>query len=322
MLKKLTQLKPLIGNTPIIELDHQDLQLFAKLECYNFSGSIKARPAYVILEEAIRTQQIDSETVIVESSSGNFAIALATICKKLGLRFIAVIDKFTNPVNEKLLKVLCYDLIKITEQDETGGCLLNRIRKIKSLLEEIPDAFWPNQYENPLNPLSHFNGTGKEICEAVEHLDAIFISVSSGGTVTGISQRVKKQFPQCKVIAVDAEGSVIFGASPRPRPIPGMGSSMRPKVLDEAIIDEVVYVNELEIVDACNQLLNEHGLFLGGSSGGAFAAALKFDYSYVKTKKPVVAFICPDMGKGYIDNVYNPQWVAKLLKYQPNYNNN
>ena len=321
MLYKLNQLKPLIGNTPLMKLDHPNLQLYAKLEGYNFTGSIKDRPAYGILEEAIRTQKIGPDTIVVESSSGNFAIALATICKKLGIRFIAVIDKFTNPANESLLRVLCHDVIKIMEPDETGGCLLNRIRKIRSLLEEIPDAFWPNQYENPLNPKAHFEGTAMEICRDLDQLDVIFIAVSSGGSVTGISQRVKKDFPNCRTVAVDAEGSVIFGGPPRPRPIPGMGSSMRPKVLEAAKIDEVVYVNELEIVNACNDLLGTHGLFLGGSSGGAYAAALKYDYSTIEAEKPTVAFISADMGKVYLDNIYNANWVAQLAMYEPNHNN-
>lgn len=321
MLNKLTQLKSLIGNTPMIELSHPDLEIYAKLECFNLTGSIKDRPAYTILEDAILNKKIGPDTTIIESSSGNFAIALATICKRLGLRFIAVIDRFTNPVNERLLRLLSYDVIKIMEQDETGGCLLNRIRKIKELLKEIPNAFWPNQYANPLNPLSHFNGTGKEICEAVDRLDAVFVAVSSGGSITGISQRVKKHFPNCKVVVVDAEGSIIFGASPRPRPIPGMGSSLRPQVLEEAQIDQVCYVNEHEVIHACYELLNEHGIFVGGSSGGAYAAALKFDYSTLGVERPVVAFICPDRGKAYLDNIYNPEWVAKLPKYEPNYNN-
>ncbi len=321
MLNKLHQLKSLIGNTPMMKLDHPRLELYAKLEGYNYSGSIKDRPAYVIMEEAIRTNKVGPDTTIIESSSGNFAIALASMCKNLDIKFIAVIDKFTNPANEALLRVLCHDVIKIMEPDETGGCLLNRIRKIRSLLIELPDAFWPNQYENPLNPKAHYEGTAMEICRDLERLDVMFIAVSSGGSVTGVSQRVKKEFPNCRTVAVDAEGSVIFGAAPRPRPIPGMGSSMRPKVLEAAKIDEVVYVNEHEVVNACNELLNDHGLFLGGSSGGAYAAALKYDYDALGVENPVAAFICADMGKVYLDNIYNADWVAQLASYEPNYNN-
>ena len=263
MLEKLNKLRQLIGNTPLVSIDKLGYQLFAKLEGYNFTGSAKDRPAMHIIEKGIKSGKIGPDTLIVESSSGNFAIALGTICRMLGLKFTAVIDKNINPVNERLLRVLCHDVKKITIPDETGGHLLNRVKKVKSILANTPDSFWPNQYSNPLNAEAHYQGSGEEICQALDRVDYYFVTVSSGGTVTGTSQRIKKQYPNAKVIAVDSVGSVIFGGPPRPRPIPGMGSSMRPPILDNAIIDEVIYVDEIETVKGCHKLLNDYGLFLG-----------------------------------------------------------
>ncbi len=317
MIEKLYKIKPMVGQTPTVLLMDSPYHLHAKLEGYNYTGSAKARPAYHIIEHGLKNNLINKDTLLVESSSGNFAIALASICKVLGLKFTAVIDKNTSADNERVLRVLCYDVVKIMEPDETGGYLLNRIKKVKSFVAENANSFWPNQYANKLNAEAHYLGTGAELCEQVPNLDYVFIAVSSGGTITGISQRVKDTFPKAKVIAVDAEGSVIFGAKPRPRPIPGMGSSMRPPILDNAHIDEVVYVSEAETITGCHRLLNRHGLFLGGSSGAVYTGANRY-LRKIKAKQVSAAIICPDMGNPYLGNIYNKAWADKYLNQGEN----
>lgn len=308
---RLNAIQRLIGNTPAFQLDDPDLQVSLKLEGCNFSGSIKDRPAIHILKQGILNGSITQDTVIIESSSGNFAIALATICKVLGTEFIPVIDPYINPVSEKLLRSLCKRVVKVQHKDESGGYLINRINKVQSLLSEIPNSYWTNQYENPLNAEAHYLGTGEEICRDFDHIDYLFASVSSCGTIAGVSKRVKEKFPNATIVAVDAEGSKIFSDASRPRPIPGLGAGLQPKFSKEAIIDEVVMVNEFEIIDACQELLNKYGLFLGGSSGACYAAIDKYFGTRGKNNEVVVT-ICPDRGNAYLDNIFDSTWVESL----------
>ncbi|WP_273130507.1 2,3-diaminopropionate biosynthesis protein SbnA [Bacillus weihaiensis] len=313
MLSKLYELEKKIKDTPIIQLEDEKINLFAKLEYNNLMGSVKIRPAVNIIKEAIGRGDINERTVIIESSSGNLAVALALICISLDLKFIAVIDKNTNSSTEILLQSLAYAVHKIEEPDHTGGYLINRLQKVKELLNHYPNTYWTNQYENHDNYLSHYYGIGNEIADFFSKLDYIFVGVSSGGTITGVSMRVKEKFPNVKVIAVDVEGSAIFGTKNKKRNIPGLGSSIVPNVLQYAKIDEVIHITELDIIDGNDELLKEHFLFAGASSGTVYKAIKNFFQGYTLKDKPNVVFICPDTGWPYIDTIYNQEWIGNLL---------
>ena len=308
---RLAELRKAIGNTPLLHLDDEDVDLHIKLEAHNLSGSVKDRPAIHIMTRAIDEGLVDEETVVVESSSGNFAIALATVCRGLGIEFIPVIDINVNPANERLLRTLCSQVELVKERDETGGCLLTRLARVKEMCQEIPKAFWPNQYENPWNAEAHRLGTGTEICDALPGLDYFFVGVSSGGTVTGTSQIIKQRCPDARVVAVDIEGSVIFRNQPKKRYIPGMGSSMRPPILNGATIDEVVYVSEPDVVRGCRELYEHHGMFMGGSTGTVYQAIRQYFSGRSLPRRPTVAFLAPDRGTPYLDTVYNPEWTRE-----------
>lgn len=312
MIQQLNKIGSLIGNTPTVELTMDGINLYAKLEYYNFSGSIKDRPAYNIIRNAVMNGEINENSTIIESSSGNFALALASICARLGIRFIAVIDPVINNLNEKLLNLLCYRVIKVWQRDITQGYLLTRLNLIHSMCSENPDYYWTNQYENPGNYMSYYNGLGVEIGDSFENLDYAFIGVSTCGTITGLSRRLKERFPGIRIIAVDIQGSVIFGGAPQKRSISGIGASMASPVLKEAIIDEVLYVSQLEIVEGCDELLKRHILFGGGSAGAGYAAVKKYFRNKAFNKKPNVLFLCPDKGMAYLDNVYDAEWKRQL----------
>ena len=192
---------------------------------------------------------------MIESSSGNFGIALSAYCKESGLKSYCIVDPNISPTNEYLIKTLSTEMIKVTEIDENRGYLLNRIRKVKELQKEIPNSYWINQYENPYNAEAYKETLGKEICDDMNNIDYVFLGVSSGGTITGVSQKVKEIFPNTKIIAVDIDGSVIFGGKSRKRFIPGIGSSMVPSILKEAKIDEVFITNEISTIEMCHELL-------------------------------------------------------------------
>lgn len=300
-----------VGNTPILKLDLSNLgniNLFVKLEGYNPTGSVKDRAASYILKKVLSTGEINRDTIIIESSSGNFGISLASYCKKLGLKFYCVIDKNIPPENEMLIRNLTSHVFKITEVDENGGYLLNRIKKVKELALEIQNSYWINQYGNPYNSNAYYETLGAEICSDFKNIDYIFIAVSSGGTITGISQRLKESFPDAKIVAVDVDGSVIFGGAPKKRFVPGIGSSMVPDILKYAKIDEVVTVSEKSSIEMCHILLEEHALFTGGSSGSLLSAIC----TYFKGKKfnspPNVITIFADRGDRYLTNIYNKKW--------------
>ena len=312
----------LIGNafrsTPVVPLRGEGVALFAKLEGYNPFGSIKDRVAYWILRNAIERREVNAASTIVESSSGNFAIALASICRFLGLRFLPVIDPNTAPVLEAQLRNLTKDVIKVDRRDDTGGFLKTRLERVRELRATIPGAYWPDQYGNEDGLQAHYLLTGGEICEAFESLDYAFIPVSTAGTLSGVSRRLKEKFPGIKIVGVDVVGSVIFGGPPKTKHIPGLGSSIRPRFLDRALTDDVAIVPESDIAPACQRLLRKHGVFVGGSSGAAYAAACS-RVEQIRREKPdaVVLFLCPDRGFSYLDSVYDANWNAQRFGVTP-----
>ena len=312
-LARLEQLRKTLRPTPHVPLVMQGMDLFAKLEYVNPVGSIKDRPAYWILKRAAERGEIREGTTVVESSSGNFAAALAAFTQLIGLRFIPVIDPNISPTYESFLRRLCPTVVKVEQRDDTGGFLKTRLRMVEHLCATIPNAYWTNQYCNQDAVEAHYELTAGDICGCFDSLDYVFIGVSTAGTIAGMSRRLKEHYPNVRIIAVDTKGSVIFGDSPGKRHIPGVGSSIVPPLLSHAAIDDVVLIPEQETVAACRELLSTHGLFAGGSSGTAFAAVKRYAAKMAKkTRHPTVLFLCADRGTPYLDTVFDPAWAAKL----------
>lgn len=311
----------LVGNTPTVNVSIQDnekINLRAKLESSNPTGSVKDRAARYLLQKLFETGQANKDTIIIESSSGNFGVALAAYCQRDKLRFICVADPNISPANEMLIKLYGAEIIKVTEPDENGGYLITRIKKVKEMMSRAHNMYWVNQYENPLNADAYYYSAGQEICDENEHLDYIFLGVSSGGTIAGISTRVKEKFPDVVVVAVDIYGSVIFGNPPHKRHISGIGSSIVPGILQRAKIDEVVMVEEAAAIRACHELLRNDSLFVGGSSGAVYAAIKKY-FSGKKTDRMLnVLAVFPDCGWKYLNTIYSDAWSQPLLSKQVN----
>jgi len=301
----------LIGDTRLYQLDFPT-PLYTKLEFQNLFGSIKDRPALFIIKQCLQDGIINKDTIVIESTSGNFGIALASICRALGIRFIPVIDPNISRQKEQLLRLISHAVIKVTEKDQTGGYLLNRIRTVKEFVRNNPNCYNPNQYENPCNYLSYFYTLGVEICNSFDRLDYLFISVSSGGTIIGLSRRLKEKFPDLTVVAVDVEGSMIFDDKQMVRKLPGIGASMRSPLFDKASIDRVVILSQTQIVEGAYELLKEQALFVGPSAAAAYVGA-KICLKDIADKDAVSLFISPDHGSSYLDTVYNPEWVQKNI---------
>src|SRR5437588_8128045 len=314
LVTRLQQLGKMLRPTPHVPLAVERMRLFAKLEYVNPVGSIKDRPASWILKRAAERGEICDETTVIESSSGNFASALAAFTRLVGLRFIPVIDPNISSTYESFLRRTCSRVVKVEDRDDTGGFLKTRLEMVKQLCDTIPNAYWTNQYGNPDAVEAHYELTAGEICADFASLDYVFIGVSTGGTIAGLSRRLKERYPNVRIIAVDTQGSVIFGDAPRKRHIPGVGSSIVPPLLSHATIDDVVLIPERETVAACEELLLRHGLFAGGSSGTVYAAVKRYATKMGggRPKRPTVLFVCADRGTPYLDTVFDPTWTANL----------
>jgi len=305
-----------VGNTPMVSIKiegYNNVNLFGKLESYNPTGSVKDRAADYILRKLVEGGVIDRETTVIESTSGNFGVALSAFCRYYGLKFIAVVDPHITSINEMLIRANGAEVIKVTLPDEHGGYLLTRIQKIKDLQQQIGNCYWVNQYENFLNAKAYYHSLAKEICFQIEQIDYVFLGVSSGGTLTGVSQKIKENFPLCKVVAVDVEGSMIFTGKSKKRSIPGIGSSIVPKILKEAFVDDVVLVDEVSTIESCHELLAKHSIFAGGSSGSVLAGIKKYFFDKEIYTPVNVVTVFPDRGERYYDTIYNKEWCDKIV---------
>src|SRR5919198_4721399 len=189
---RLEQLRQTLRPTPHVPLAVEGMDLFAKLEYVNQIGSIKDRPAFWILKRAAERGQISENTTVIESSSGNFASALAAFTRLVGLRFIPVIDPNISSTYESFLRRLCPTVVKVEDRDDTGGFLKTRLAMVKHLRDTVPNAYWTNQYGNPDAMEAHYELTAGEICADFDSLDYVFIGVSTAGTIAGVLRRLQE----------------------------------------------------------------------------------------------------------------------------------
>jgi 2,3-diaminopropionate biosynthesis protein SbnA len=306
-----------VGSTPMVRLGRlfagSGRSVLGKLELMNPGGSIKDRPARYIIERGLREGTIRPGAHLVESTSGNLGVAIAMSARVYGLSFTCVVDPKITKTNLRILRQFGVHVEMVDEPDEDGGYLKTRIRRVKELVEDIPGAYWVNQYANELNWKAHYHGTGREIVEQSDGpIDYLIAAVSTTGSILGISRRVRESFPEVKVIAVDAVGSVIFGARSGPRELPGIGASRVPELLEPEEIDDVVYVDDLESVQGCRELLAKEGIFAGGSSGSVIAATQKTVLDLPAGSRIVT--VLPDRGDRYLDTVYDEEWVEGLSR--------
>jgi 2,3-diaminopropionate biosynthesis protein SbnA len=304
-----------VGGTPLVRLEkvypEVGFQLFAKLEALNPGGSIKDRPARAILEQAMKEGLVNSETVIVESSSGNMGIGLSQACCYYGLRLICVVDAKSARQNVAIMQAYGTEIDYVAEPDPvTGEFLQARLNRVQQLLREIGNSFWPNQYANVHNSGSHYRTTMHEIVTALDgKVDYVFCATSTCGTVRGCGEYVRDHGLSTKVVAVDAKGSLIFSDEQGKRLFPGMGAGLRPPLCNIDLIHECVLVSDLECVIGCRRMVRSEGLLSGASCGGVVAAV-----EHLKGKIPAgstCVLILPDRGERYLDTVYSDDWIRE-----------
>jgi 2,3-diaminopropionate biosynthesis protein SbnA len=306
-----------IGNTPLIRLrrllPEARFQLFGKLEALNPGGSIKDRPALVILEDALRSGKIGPDTVVIESSSGNMGVGLAQACRYHGLRFLCVVDTKASAANLRVLRAYGAELDLVTEADpESGEFLQARLNRVRELLVTIEGSFWPNQYANLQNPASHYSTTMQEIAASLDgKVDFLFVATSTCGTVRGCVEYVRHFGLGTRVIAVDALGSLIFSDVKAKRVVPGLGAGLRPPLCDSLAIDEFVHVTDIDCVVGCRRLMSCEAILAGGSSGGVLAAVEKLQERIPEGANCVA--ILPDRGERYLETLFDDCWVREHL---------
>lgn len=303
-----------IGSTPLISLSRIfpeiSFRLFAKLEGLNPGGSMKDRPALSIIRRGFETGVIKADTVIIESSSGNMGIGLAQACAYYRLRFICVVDPKTTEQNINLMKAYGAEIEMITEPHPvTKEFLKARLERVQSLLWIHQNSFWPNQYANLYNPLSHYKTMEEIVNDLDGRVDYLFIATSTCGTIRGCADYIREHDLATKICAVDAKGSVIFGGSPAQRLIPGHGAAVIPELYQLNLADRVMHVSDMDCIVGCRRLAKYEAILAGGSSGGIIMALEEVKHTIPDGVNVVLVFA--DRGERYMNTIFSDVWVNK-----------
>jgi cysteine synthase A len=284
--------------------------LFLKCEGFNFAGSIKLKAAAEMIEGAERDGLLTPTSTLVESSSGNLGVALSMIAASKGYRFLCVTDSRCNLATRRLMEALGSQVHVITEPDPIDGFLGARLGYVRALCASDDRYVWLNQYTNPGNWGAHYRTTAPAIARQFPRLDVLFVGAGTTGTLMGCARYFREWHRQVRIVAVDSVGSVTFGGPPAPRMIPGLGTSVRPPLLDESYVDEVIRVAEVDTIRACHRLARR-GFLFGGSTGTVVSGAMGW-LSEHDTRKLTAVAIAPDLGERYLDTVYQTTWVEDV----------
>ena len=302
MSKIYTSAEQLIGKTPIIELTHIENEynlkskLLAKLEYFNPAGSIKDRVGKGMIEAAERDGLLKPDSVIIEPTSGNTGIGLASVATAKGYRCIIVMPETMSEERRKLIRAYGAELVL----SEGSKGMAGAIEKAEELKAEIPNSIIAGQFVNPENPRVHFETTGPEIYEDTEgDVDILVSGVGTGGTITGIGQYLKSKKPEVKVVAVEPAASPLLSTGKAgPHGLQGIGANFVPEILDTKVYDEIITVTEHDAYDKASMVGKKEGFLVGISSGAALWAAIEVAKRPENEGKNIVV-ILPDGGDRY-----------------------
>ncbi|MFE0021163.1 pyridoxal-phosphate dependent enzyme [Amycolatopsis sp. NPDC059021] len=281
-----------------------------KLEECGTAGSVKTRTAVGLLSDLHHERPLVPGTVVVESTSGNLGLAMAQLLAGIGCGFLAVVDLKTPQATRQALLEQGARLVVMDEPDEQGGYLVRRLEAVHRTLDEHPDYRWPNQYENPANPEAHRSSTGPEIAEqAGAELGAVYVPVSTGGTLAGIAAHLRAHRPDVSCVAVDVTGSAALGGAGGRRLIPGIGASRRSVFLRGGEYDHAVRVDDAEAMAVCRMVRDDLGLTVGGSTGCVLRALLDDVIAGSVAGFPVC--LAADGGAKYADTIFSDGWARE-----------
>ena len=303
MSKIYTSADQLIGKTPLLELVHIEKELgleakiLAKLEYFNPAGSVKDRIAKAMIDDAEASGKLKPGSVIIEPTSGNTGIGLASVAAARGYRIIIVMPETMSVERRQLMKAYGAELVLT----EGAKGMKGAIAKADELAKEIPNSFIPGQFVNPANPAVHRATTGPEIWEDTDGQVDIFVAgVGTGGTVTGVGEYLKSQNPNVKVVAVEPAGSpVLSKGTPGAHKIQGIGAGFVPEVLNTGVYDEIITVENETAFATGKKIGKSEGVLVGISSGAAVSAAIELAKRPENKGKTIVALL-PDTGDRYL----------------------
>ena len=296
----------LIGGTPILNAKNFAKQaganatLLAKLEYFNPAGSVKDRIAKAMIDEAEKSGKLKEGSVIIEPTSGNTGIGLASIAAAKGYRIILTMPETMSVERRNLLKAYGAELVLT----EGAKGMKGAIAKAEELAKEIEGAFIPSQFENPANPAAHRATTGPEIWKDTDGKVDIFVAgVGTGGTISGVGEALKMRDPSVKAVAVEpADSPVLSGGKPGPHKIQGIGAGFVPKTYNASVVDEIIQVQNDDAIRTSRALAEKEGLLVGISSGAAVYAATELAKRPENEGKMIVALL-PDTGERYLSTI-------------------
>ena len=303
MSKIFTSADQLIGHTPLMELTNIEkkhglkAKLLAKLEYFNPAGSVKDRIAKAMIDDAEAKGLLKPGSVIIEPTSGNTGIGLASVAAARGYRIIIVMPETMSVERRQIMKAYGAELVLT----EGAKGMKGAIAKAEELSKEIPNSFIPGQFVNPANPKAHFETTGPEIFDDTDGKVDIFIAgVGTGGTVTGVGQYLKSRNPSVKVVAVEPKSSAVLSTGVAgPHKIQGIGAGFVPDVLDTKVYDEIIPVTNEDAFAAGKEIGRSEGVLVGISSGAALWAGIDLAKRPENAGKTIVVLL-PDTGDRYL----------------------
>ncbi len=292
----------LVGNTPLLEAGNLErglgleVRILLKLEYLNPAGSVKDRIAKAMILDARERGLLQEGAVLIEPTSGNTGIGLASMAAALGYRLILTMPETMSVERRNILKAYGAEIVL------TDGALgmTGAIDKAKELAREIPNSFIPGQFENPVNPRTHLETTGPEIWRDTDGMIDLFVAgVGTGGTITGVGRFLKEKNPKIQVVAVEPSDSpVLSGGKAGPHKLQGIGAGFVPEVLDMECYDEILTIGSEEAYSSAKELAKKEGILVGISAGAALAAAVKLAKRSENRGKTIVVFL-PDSGDRY-----------------------
>ena len=315
-----------VGHTPLVRLrrlsEGLKPQIYAKLDYLNPGGSVKDRVGIRMIDEAERTGLLQPGGTIIEGTAGNTGMGLALVGALRGYKLICTITDKQSREKINLLKALGAEVI-VCPTAVAPDDARSYYSVAKKLAEEIPNSFYPNQYENPNNPQVHYDTTGPEIWESAEgQITHFVVGIGTGGTATGVGRYLKAQKPTVKLVGVDAVGSLYHEffhtghvGEAHPYVVEGIGEDIFPSTMDFSVLDDVVQVTDRDCFVTARRLARQEGIFAGGSSGGAVWAALQLARS-LSADDFVVVFIA-DTGRQYLSKLYNDEWMRENRYLEP-----
>ena len=302
-----------IGLTPLVKLNSVTkgikATVLAKVEYFNPGGSVKDRPALLMIEEAEEKGWLKPGGTIVEPTSGNTGVGLAIAAAIKGYRCIFTMPDKMSQEKRDVLRAYGAEVVitpTAVENDHPDSyySVANRLTR------EITGAYQPNQFHNPKNPESHYLSTGPEIWKQTDGRITHFIaSIGTGGTISGTAKFLKEQNPELVVVGADPEGSIYSGDTPKPYQVEGIGMNYIPDTVDLRLIDQYERVSDQESFAMTRRLAREEGLLVGGSSGTAVVAALRVARQLPEGS--VVVVLLPDSGRGYVSKIFNDEWMKQ-----------